>query len=1097
VHFVRLFALFSATFAAVKAQTSLGTVNGLVLDPSGAAIAAATVELTNVEQNTVRTAQSNSSGSYRFDAVNPGNYKVKVAQAGFATFETSAFPVAAAQVITLDARLEVSGQASTISVVAETVQLQAEAPVRQSTISSIQSTQLPIANRNPALLALTLPGVSTNRGGTGVATFSVNGGRGRSNNFLLDGTENNDISVAGQAFQITNPDAVQEVSIQTSNFDAEFGRAGGAVVNTIIRSGTNDYRGSLGYLVESTRFNAITRQESLNANVVQRGRPLPGTDQWFSGTLGGPIVKDRTFFFGAYQERRQNSVSSTTLNTLSAAGKQTLRNLYPQGRNSNVDTYLAATQGVDAVAQLSTLALGDGRPAVEVGTFVRGYAQTFRSSQPVAKFDHRFNDRNLLMGRIAIDDQVAPVGGSVNFIGFDTGQTNRYQNYVISYTRIFSSSVTNELRLPYNRIKLFFPNDATSAVAQTQPQITIAGLTAVGVASNIPQGRIANNYGIQDTVSVVRGRHSIRVGLDLLDQRAKQAAPFNVRGTLNYQASTPFTSLANFVDDFAGSGGSAARDFGSPEYYPNLFRQAYFAQDRWRATDSLTLTLGVRYEYFGLPMNSLRTPAFTGLFNIDPRTFTGPFSQPNRVSADKNNWAPTIGLAWSPSFKSGLGGWLMGDKKFVFRAGYQIGYDSFFNNIASNAASSSPNLVSTSEPSVVSTANPRGAANNSTRFPTVARALLPIDAQTLMIGNLVNPYIQRWSGGFQRTTKGNVLLDVSYVASKGTRLYINEDGNPLAPPNFRILPSGVGTIPYATQGRFDNLQGSRLVRTNGGSSTYHSFQADARRRFSSGLTFAANYTWAKFLDNGADVFAWGTFASPQQSAIPAVFGGLPLEKALSSLHRSHRATFSWVYDLPWMKSQRGFLGRVVGGWQISGIGTFETGVPLTVSNGLDADGFGGANDRPDFNPNGRPNSRAVFSTTSSTGYIDPDNGNVPIAASDAMFIQLPACNITANPNGCRTGTLGRNTVIGPGIANWNVNFSKMTNITERIRTELRVETFNLFNHPQLGTPASGAFSPGTPALGSNVATTLSGRFLNANFMDGGGRVMRFGLRLLF
>ncbi|MDX2179966.1 MAG: TonB-dependent receptor [Bryobacteraceae bacterium] len=1092
--FLALSFLFVGT---VAAQTSLGTVSGLVLDPSGSAVPAATIELTNVQQNTVRTAQSNASGSYRFDAVNPGNYKLKVAQPGFATFETSEFPVAAAQVITLDARLEVSTQASTISVVAETVQLQAEAPVRQASISAIQSTQLPIANRNPALLALTLPGVSTNRGGTGVATFSVNGGRGRSNNFLLDGTENNDISVAGQAFQITNPDAVQEVSIQTSNFDAEFGRAGGAVVNTIIRSGTNDFRGSLGYLIESTRFNAITRQESLNTTVQQRGRPLPGTDQWFSGTLGGPIVKDRTFFFGAYQERRQNSVSSTTLTTLSAPGKQTLRNLFPEGRNQNVDRYLSATQGVDANSQFTNIDLGSGRGVVQAGTFVRGYAQTFRSSQPVVKIDHRFNDRNLLMGRMALDDQVAPVGGTVNFIGLDTGQTNRYQNYLISYTRIFSSTVTNELRLPYNRIKLFFPNDATSPLAQTLPQITIAGLTAVGVASNIPQGRIANNYGIQDTVSIVRGRHSFRVGLDLLEQRAKQAAPFNVRGTLGYAASTGFTGLANFIDDFGGSGGAAGRDFGSPDYYPNLFRQAYFAQDRWRATDSLTLTLGVRYEYFGLPMNSLRTPAYTGLFNVDPRTFTGPFSQPNRVAADKNNWSPTVGLAWSPSYKGGLRGWLMGDRKFVFRAGYQIGYDSFFNNIASNAAASSPNLVATSEPSVVDAANPRGAANHSTRFPSVARALLPTDAQTLMNANLVNPYIQRWSGGFQRTTKGNVLLDISYVASKGTRLYINEDGNPLVPVNFRILPSGVGTIPYTTQGRYDNLQGSRLVRTNGGSSTYHSFQADARRRFSSGLTFAANYTWAKFIDNGADVFAWGTFASPQQSAIPAIFGGLPNEKALSSLHRAHRATISWVYDLPWMKSQRGFLGRVVGGWQISGIGTFETGVPYTVSNGLDADGFGGNFDRPDYNPNGRPGTRAIVSATSPTGYIDLDNNNAPIAAADAMYIQLPACNVTANPNGCRTGNLGRNTLVAPGIANWNVNFSKMTNITERVRTELRVETFNLFNHPQLGTPASGAFSPGTPALGSNVGTTLAGRFLNANFMDGGGRVMRFGLRLLF
>ena len=243
---------------------------------------------------------------------------------------------------------------------------------------------------------------------------------------------------------------------------------------------------------------------------------------------------------------------------------------------------------------------------------------------------------------------------------------------------------TNEFRLGYNRIYYFFPFDATSPLASQIPTTTInsigSGSITLGVPSNLPQGRIANNYELQDTVSRVWGKHSVRVGTSLLDQRAKQAAPFNIRGTLSYQASTGETGLANFIDDYGGSSGTAAHDFGSPSYYPKLFRQAYFAEDRWRASEGLTISLGLRYEYFGEPINSLRTPAYTGLFNINPMNFTGPYSQPDSVKPDKNNFGPSVGIAFAP-----------GNKKTVLRAGFSMGYDSFFNNIASNAVASAPN----------------------------------------------------------------------------------------------------------------------------------------------------------------------------------------------------------------------------------------------------------------------------------------------------------------------------------------------------------------------------------------------------------------------
>ncbi len=228
----------------------------------------------------------------------------------------------------------------------------------------------------------------------------------------------------------------------------------------------------------------------------------------------------------------------------------------------------------------------------------------------------------------------------------------------------------------------------------------------------------------------------------------------------------------------------------------------------------------------------MRTAAFTGLFNVNPVTLQGPYTEPSKAADDNNNFAPTIGVAFSPSFQSGLLGAIFGDRRSVIRSGYQIGYDSFFNNIASNAATSSPNVVATQNVAPTTTGASRGFANLSSLLPTTARALSPLDAQTLVDPNLVNPYYQRWSLGVQRELPGSLVIDISYVGSKGTKLYLNEERNPQVPANLQITPAGY-TGP--TQGRFDNIQGSRVIRSNSGSSSYHAGQVTAQRRITKGL----------------------------------------------------------------------------------------------------------------------------------------------------------------------------------------------------------------------------------------------------------------------
>lgn len=1094
---------------AIQAQTSRGTVSGVVTDTAGAVIAGATITLTNDETKVARTTVTNTEGFYRFEAVDLGQHSVKIEAASFGTLTKTGIVVNANQVSSVNAQLAPGVQEIVVDVVDEAgAALQTETPVRGGNITTAQITELPFAGRNPVSLALTLPGVTTNRFGFGVGTFSVNGARGRSNNFLIDGMENNDISVAGQGFQITNPEAVKEVSIQTGNFDAEFGRSGGGVVNTITRGGTNEFHGSLTYLLDSTRDDALTSQESrrpalsrdpaINPNRDGRGHPPPGTEQWFAGTLGGPIFRDRTHFFGAYQEQRQNSSGSVDLVVPTASGLSLLNQIFPQGTNANLDTYRVAIGSAVGVASSFNIPIGAragcAAPCnIQFGTFTRSFGQKNILRQWLARIDHKLGDRDQLSGRFLFDDQVFPQGTEARFDGFDSPFIARLYNFLLTETHIFSPSFTNEARIGYNRIAYDFPL-SSNALAQTLPTINITNVARLGHASNLPQGRTANNYVIQDTMTYVRGNHTFRFGFDLLEQRSKQFAPFRGRGELSFAASNvggvSFQAFANFVDDFGGSGGSALRDFGSPAYYPSLFRQAYFFQDRWRVNASLTLTLGLRYENFGNPINSLDTAAFTGLFNVDPVTLQGPYSQPNQADSDNNNFAPVVGIAYSPLFNSGLMGWLFGYNRSVIRGGYQIGYDSFFNNIASNAASSSPNVVATATPSVANAVNPRGLANLTASFPTVPRPLSPFDSQVLVVKNLKNPYMQRWSLGLQRELPLDLLVDMSYVGSKGTHLYINEDLNPLVPPALRVTPAG---YTGAVSGRLDNLQGSRLIRTNGGSSIYHAGQLDVRRRFARGILLTAAYTWSKLIDNASEVFGVAGNNLPQQAARPPILGfSERLERSVSLFDRRHRFTFTYVYQLPFMREQQGFVGRVLGGWEIAGITSFESGAPLTITNGADADGIGGALDRPDYNPSGQRGVRAVPSATSPTGYINPDANNAPIDPLTAEFIGLPA-------GIGRTGNLGRNTHLTPGTNNWNVNLMKKIKITENSRLEFRTEFFNIFNHPQYTQGSVSPFSPVGGVVPAVVATSLPGRFLNPNTpqSDGGGRVIRYQLKFLF
>lgn len=495
------------------------------------------------------------------------------------------------------------------------------------------------------------------------------------------------------------------------------------------------------------------------------------------------------------------------------------------------------------------------------------------------------------------------------------------------------------------------------------------------------------------------------------------------------------------------------------------------------------------------------------------------------MAADNNNLAPSVGLTYSPTFTGGIGGFIFGEKKSVIRLGYNIGYDSFFNNIASNAASSSPNQIGVLTNSTETLTNSRGLNNFSSRFPTTAPAISPASPQTLIDPNLQNPYYQRYSLGFQRELPFNVIMDVSYVGSKGTNLFINEDANPLVRPELRITPAGVT---MGLTGRLDNLQGARTVRTNGGDSNYHSGQLELRRRFADNFLFTGAYTFSKLINNADEVFGVGLGASNGSfSAIPAIFGGQANERALSVDDRTHRTSFTYVVESPFYRDQRGVLGKILGGFQLSGVTSFESGVPFTVTNGFDADGIGGNADRPTFNPNGQRGVRAVPVVEPATlpnpngvpnatipnpnfgaiiRYENPEiivgfnPCNTPnctptpifqtIDPRTAQFIVNPAFVAGATGSVIRVGDLGRNTERTPSVYNTNLTLLKRTRISETVSFEARTEFFNAFNQPNF---------PGTGLITSNANSLTQGFFLNPDTSNtsGGGREIRYQLKLVF
>ncbi|HEY6402276.1 MAG TPA: hypothetical protein VI479_12755, partial [Blastocatellia bacterium] len=557
--------------------------------------------------------------------------------------------------------------------------------------------------------------------------------------YMLDGTENNDISVGGNAQGFNITDAVQEVSVQTSNFSSEFGRGGGGVFNVITKSGGNDYHGTAMWQYRSQRFNSTSNTQKLNDT------PKSVFNQNIYGfTAGGPIIKNKTFIFGGLQKDSFRSTANFNFTLPTADAVTRLQALFPN--NPRLNFYLNEIGDVRGTAAPRDIALGvDPVTGVDRGsvTFAEArtsVAQPSDNTQWLTRVDHNLSEGRRLSFRYIYDSSNDPVS-DIPFPGYIQAQKGRSQNFLATDTYTFNSTWTNELRFSYGRIGFdFLISDNSVDQAFTQPLITIPSIDMPGIATNMPQFRFANNWLLQETQSKIVGSHTFRYGAEFLWQLAKQRPPFNERGSYTYTNATSvcvnpdcditsdYSGFANFLDNFSGPSGAASRNFGEPVYYPNLFRHSYFFQDTWRVSPALSLMLGLRYENFGQPANSaFDFPAFAG---FDPSQFL----VPNKVDPDNNNFGPSVGFAWTPSFKSGPLGLLFGDRKTVLRGGFQISYDTFFNNLLSNIAADTPNNIATTFNAPGDPDNSdfgiRGTSGFSSQLPQTARAVSIRDQQT-------------------------------------------------------------------------------------------------------------------------------------------------------------------------------------------------------------------------------------------------------------------------------------------------------------------------------------------------------------------------------
>lgn len=1023
------------------AQLTRGSISGTVRDESGAVVPGAEVRVTNPATNVSRTVTTNDSGYYQVGALDAGVYTVIVERGGFARIENTEVAVRPALDTTFDVRMRVGDVTETVNVTATTegIALNKTNPTVGLTLSSRQAVDLPLsAGRDVNQLALLSPNAFPAPGSSGI---SVNGQRARNNNFTIDGTDNNDISVTIPTSSII-PEAVGEYQVLTNAYSAEFGRNSGAQLNVITRSGTNDFHGDLFHYYRGSRLNALTNVEKRNGLT----RPTQFVRNQFGFVFGGPLHlprfgeggptyisgRDRTFFFTGFQtDLIRQSVLGATVRIPTPQGFAQLANVPLRAGQSAASRQAVLNQlsFLNQVYALSpTFTSVNTTTAVVNGVGIQTGLTNVPRARPddgfnfIMRFDHRFSDSDNITFRYSRD-----AGYNINFTSntqfsdiFAANQATIDQNMALSHTHVFGPRVINEFRGSYIRRNLSFPENDPNT-----PTAGITGFFTVGGASNFPQGRIQNSYQFQDIISWQTGNHSVKFGADIRHIHLFNEAAFDSKGTF------AFANFANFLNNTATTFQQALN---VASFDARQWQQFYFVHDDWRVTPNFTLNIGLRYETSNNPL---------GFFGATDAQSLGALV-PGPVKRDNNNFAPVIGFNYSPRFEGGMLGGLFGDGRTAIRGGYRMNYDILFYNILTVNASNFPRVVTPLINNAVDLyPNTLPLTGTPVFNPLATYVNMPEDSKT--------PYSHTYSLTMQREVGRQYVFEIGYSGSTSRNQIDQQQANPavLTEAQAALVRSTNNTaaIPTVQQRRVNPQFGSRVLIATVGKANYNAGFVSLNRRlggtgFMRNLQFGAAYTFSKLMSQNDESLAVAGIAgsSPQ---IPQNYDRLDLEWGVSAFDRTHRFVTNYVYEAPTPSFARdNALRFILGGWQISGVTSGTSGQPFTILTGIDTNGNGGGGDRPDVNPAAPiipdPVTGNLRTFTAPGRYLVPRN-----AAGNVLLFSMAG-----------GGNLGRNTLRAPANFNTNLGLQKRFNFTETVRLAIRADLLNAFNQDNYGIPVN-------------------------------------------
>jgi hypothetical protein len=1118
---------FLFTVSVMFAQTFRGTILGTVTDSSGAVVGGAAVKVRNTGTGQERSATTSADGSYAVAELPIGTYTVTVTQTGFKTFAATNVAVDVATERRVDATLTTGAVSTRVEVSGD------ELPLVESTSAELGGTlttetieDLPVNGRDYTKLIYLNPGVSgspdqisDSPGSFG--TFSMNGSRGRANNFLLDGTDMNDgfrndpaineAGVFGDPATILPLDAVEELQVR-SNYEAEYGRNSGAVINIVTKSGKNTLHGSL---LEYNRTSSVGGARNFFNTV---GSQDPFHNNQFGGSLGGPIVKDRTFFYVDYEGQRESGAQSGTscvpdpgvIATAEADIATRGESLNPAMLALLARNPWPAPNLASGVSDTS----GCSSPNLALSTLFKN-----RVDSMIAKVDHNFNSNNMLTGRYYFGDSdqsfpFAQLAGGL-LPGFNTITPTRVQLVSISYVKVMGTSV-NEARLGWNRFaEGFFPEDknfnpasigldtgVTSPFDFGLPKISVGGFSVIGATNSVPRSRVDSNWHFIDNYGWKSGRHDFKIGYEFRRTTIALIQDNTFRGKLTFGSildpkggPTDLPPLEAFLEG-TPSGGKETQGNSKRHSYEN--NHGFYFQDSFRATPRLTVNYGIRWDYFGVVGEK------NNLFYQLDSTAASDLSPTNQLyNKDYNNFAPRIGLAYD----------IGGKGHTVVRAGWGLFYDAFaqdifLGHVPYNCAFCPGPAYTGIGPAPIASSGPV-----ATIVPN-APIFSNFTGLSDFFGtdrNIRTPYTQNFNLNLQQQF-GKAVVQVGYVGARGTKLFRFRDINQPTQAQITAYDTSSAqctagfTLPNCPIAGFDGPDGANfnVPRTaypalfyvnreeSSASSTYHALQTSLRANSWRGLTTAVNFVWSHSIDNASDSEDFiPNAAQPNNSFAPN------LERGNSNFDIRRRFTWNFGYRLPKMD---GAMSMLKNGWGIDGVLNLQDGQPFQLNYNFEGDysGSGEGFDRPDV-----------------VGPITYGSG--PTSVNLASF-QVPCTfgNTTANSSSgdsnCLAGTrhfgnMGRNSLRGPAFKELNFSIFKDTHLTERAVLQFRADFFNIFNHPNFANPNLPNFitdpaSNGLDAFGRgklNLGLTATGDVGIGNpFLGGGGpRGTQFALKLTF